>query len=197
MKKISLILMLFVFFIPFNVFAKVESTTSSKTTTTTTTITEKINSLVNEELGIKISANMDDECTFNASSLDETSELYDSLNVDKNIIISAYNVELVGNYKGKINVSVNVNKELTGRTIVISYIKEEKLKKINAVAYDGVVSFEIDELTPFMLSYTNYENITGKKAPVYKKNILLIIIVVLSTLIMILFIILLFVKKNI
>jgi hypothetical protein len=199
MKKIYLILTICLLFLSINVYAKpAKSTSTSKTVTTSTTLvaSDKRHILLDVNTGIKVITMSDVGSTLKVTELDPTSEEYERLSIDNSNTINAYDISIVGGYKGKTTVEVNVDKSLTGREVIISYIKDNKLKKINTVAYDGKVSFDIDELTKIMLSYSDYETLTGKKLTVFKSNKLLFYITAAAVVIVTGILIYMYIKKR-
>ena len=173
MKKLFISVSIFILLLSINVYAKpAKSTSTSKPVTTSTTLVASDNRfiLLDEKTGVKVITNSEVGSKLIVDQIDPTTDEYSKLKLNNSNTINAYNISIAGSYKGKTTVEINVDKKLTGNEVIITYIKDNKLKKINTVAYDGKVSFEMDKLTSIMLSYRDYEAVTGKKVTVFKSN---------------------------
>lgn len=66
-------------------------------------------------------------------------------------IIKSYDVKLIGDYQGKLQVSLAVGDEYNGRNALIKHLSKDGLKSYKAVVKDGKVEVEVDGLSPFVV----------------------------------------------
>lgn len=66
-------------------------------------------------------------------------------------IIKSYDVKLIGDYQGKLQVSLAVGDEYNGRNALIKHLSKDGLKSYTDVVEEGKVKVEVDGLSPFVV----------------------------------------------
>ena len=66
-------------------------------------------------------------------------------------IIKSYDVKLIGDYQGKLQVSLAVGDEYNGKNALIKHLSKDGLKSYTAVVKEGKVEVEVDGLSPFVV----------------------------------------------
>lgn len=66
-------------------------------------------------------------------------------------IIKSYDVKLIGDYQGKLQVSLAVGDEYNGKNALIKHLSKDGLKSYTDVVKDGKVEVEVDGLSPFVV----------------------------------------------
>ncbi|WP_455257062.1 S-layer homology domain-containing protein [Peptoniphilus asaccharolyticus] len=66
-------------------------------------------------------------------------------------IIKSYDVKLIGDYQGKLQVSLAVGDEYNGKNAIIKHLSKDGLKSYKAVVTEGKVEVEVDGLSPFVV----------------------------------------------
>lgn len=66
-------------------------------------------------------------------------------------IIKSYDVKLIGDYQGKLQVSLAVGDEYNGKNALIKHLSKDGLKSYTDVVKEGKVEVEVDGLSPFVV----------------------------------------------
>ena len=66
-------------------------------------------------------------------------------------IIKSYDVKLIGDYQGKLQVSLAVGDEYNGKNALIKHLSKDGLKSYTDVVKEGKVKVEVDGLSPFVV----------------------------------------------
>lgn len=66
-------------------------------------------------------------------------------------IIKSYDVKLIGDYQGKLRVSLAVGDEYNGKNALIKHLSKDGLKSYTDVVKEGKVEVEVDGLSPFVV----------------------------------------------
>ncbi len=66
-------------------------------------------------------------------------------------IIKSYDVKLIGDYQGKLQLSLAVGDEYNGKNALIKHLSKDGLKSYTAVVKEGKVEVEVDGLSPFVV----------------------------------------------
>ena len=66
-------------------------------------------------------------------------------------IIKSYDLKLIGDYQGKLQVSLAVGDEYNGKNALIKHLSKDGLKSYTAVVKEGKVKVEVDGLSPFVV----------------------------------------------
>lgn len=62
-----------------------------------------------------------------------------------------YSISLIGDYEGRLTISIPVPAEYEGRTLTILYSEGSTLRSTSAVVKDGLLTFETDTLSSFLI----------------------------------------------
>lgn len=66
-------------------------------------------------------------------------------------IIKSYDVKLIGDYQGKLQLSLAVGDEYNGKNALIKHLSKDGLKSYTDVVKEGKVEVEVDGLSPFVV----------------------------------------------
>lgn len=66
-------------------------------------------------------------------------------------IVKSFDIKILGDYQGKLKISLPVGEENNGRRAIIKHLSKNGLKTYTSTVEKGSVSFEVDSLSPFVV----------------------------------------------
>ncbi|MDU3456812.1 MAG: S-layer homology domain-containing protein [Peptoniphilus harei] len=66
-------------------------------------------------------------------------------------IVKSFDIKILGDYQGKLKISLPVGEENNGRKAIIKHLSKDGLKTYTSTVEKGSVSFEVDSLSPFVV----------------------------------------------
>lgn len=66
-------------------------------------------------------------------------------------IVKSFDIKILGDYQGKLKISLPVDEENNGRRAIIKHLSKNGLKTYTSTVEKGSVSFEVDSLSPFVV----------------------------------------------
>ena len=66
-------------------------------------------------------------------------------------IVKSFDIKILGDYQGKLKISLPVGEENNGRRAIIKHLSKDGLKTYTSTVEKGSVSFEVDSLSPFVV----------------------------------------------
>ncbi|MBL7575336.1 S-layer homology domain-containing protein [Peptoniphilus asaccharolyticus] len=66
-------------------------------------------------------------------------------------IVKSFDIKILGDYQGKLKISLPVGEENNGRRATIKHLSKDGLKTYTSTVGKGSVSFEVDSLSPFVV----------------------------------------------
>lgn len=66
-------------------------------------------------------------------------------------IVKSFDIKILGDYQGKLKISLPVGEENNGRRAIIKHLSKDGLKTYTSTVEKGSVRFEVDSLSPFVV----------------------------------------------
>ena len=66
-------------------------------------------------------------------------------------IVKSFDIKILGDYQGKLKINLPVGEENNGRRAIIKHLSKNGLKTYTSTVEKGIVSFEVDSLSPFVV----------------------------------------------
>lgn len=108
--------------------------------------------LVDNESQVAISGIFEDNTKL-IVSLVKSSENILFGHVNNQTILGSYEVTIVGNFKGKIQVDFPIESQYEGYTVYVRHMKHDgSIEMFTRIAKEGKVRVEVDELSPFIIT---------------------------------------------